>query len=113
MKTENFELLKRSLEQALAYERGEAEPGRVTIRQRPVKKQRINIMLDEDIIKYFKHRAARPHSAPYQTQINQALREVMRADQQSSPEAQMEEIAERIAVKVAQRLRPRTQRKAA
>jgi len=77
MKKERFERLKKSLEQAIAYERGEAEAGRVTVRERPVRKLRINIMLDEDIVEYFKRRAARPNAAPYQTQINQALRKVI------------------------------------
>jgi uncharacterized protein (DUF4415 family) len=32
-------------------------------------------MLDEDIIEHFKRLAARPNATPYQTQINQALRD--------------------------------------
>jgi hypothetical protein len=31
--------------------------------------------LDADIVEYFKRRAAAPNTAPYQTQINNALRE--------------------------------------
>ena len=34
MKKKNFERLKKSLEQAIAYERDEAEAGRVTMRER-------------------------------------------------------------------------------
>jgi uncharacterized protein (DUF4415 family) len=33
-------------------------------------KVRITINLDADVLEYFKQRAAAPHSAPYQTQIN-------------------------------------------
>jgi uncharacterized protein (DUF4415 family) len=40
-------------------------------------KVRITMFLDADILKYFKARASRPHAAPYQTQINETLREVM------------------------------------
>jgi hypothetical protein len=37
--------------------------------------------LDADVLEYFKGRAARPHNAPYQTQINSELRAIMeRAD---------------------------------
>ena len=114
MKNENFERLKKSLEQAIAHERGQGAAGRVTIRERPVKKIRINIMLDEDIVGHFKRRAARPHAAPYQTQINQALRQVIgKPGSQNEADAGMEEIAERIANKVADRLRQATHRKAA
>src|SRR5262245_20864631 len=42
-----------------------------------VKKVRVNLYLDEDVVAYFKERAAQPHAAPYQTQINQTLREAM------------------------------------
>lgn len=40
-------------------------------------KFRITMFLDADILNYFKARAARPHAAPYQTQINETPREVM------------------------------------
>src|SRR2546426_6314313 len=114
MKKENFKRLKKSIEQAIAYERGQTATGRVTIRERPVKKIRINIMLDGDIVEHFKRRAARPHAAPYQTQINQALRKVIgNAVSQNAADDGMEEIAERIASKVADRLRQATHRKAA
>jgi hypothetical protein len=45
MKKENFERLKKSLEQAIAYERGEVEAGQVTIRECPMKKLRIKRFL--------------------------------------------------------------------
>ncbi|HXG68188.1 MAG TPA: BrnA antitoxin family protein [Blastocatellia bacterium] len=38
-------------------------------------KVRVTIWLDGDIVEHFKERAARPNAAPYQTQINRALRE--------------------------------------
>ena len=40
-------------------------------------KVRITIFLDLDILDFFKSRAAKRGKAPYQTQINQALREYM------------------------------------
>jgi|SRR5215213_63763 len=43
-------------------------------------KVKITINLDADILEYFKQRAAPPHSAPYQTQINNELRHIMEAD---------------------------------
>ncbi|MEP6901851.1 MAG: BrnA antitoxin family protein [Actinomycetota bacterium] len=43
-------------------------------------KVKITINLDADILEYFKQRAAPPHSAPYQTQINNELRRVMESD---------------------------------
>jgi len=38
-------------------------------------KVRITIMLDLDVLDFFKKQAAKPGAQPYQTQINQALRE--------------------------------------
>ncbi len=38
-------------------------------------KSRVNIMLDADIVEFFKEQAANKGSLPYQTQINQALRQ--------------------------------------
>jgi uncharacterized protein (DUF4415 family) len=38
-------------------------------------KSRVNIMLDADIIEFFKEQASAKGSLPYQTQINQALRQ--------------------------------------
>ena len=37
----------------------------------------VSIRLDSDIVEFFKKRAAAPHAAPYQTQINTELRKVM------------------------------------
>lgn len=44
-------------------------------------KVRISINLDLDVLEYFKQRAAAPNAAPYQTQINYTLREVMEKEQ--------------------------------
>lgn len=52
---------------------------------RGVKKVRVNIYLDDDVVAYFKARAAQPHAAAYQTQINQTLREAMQRD--SAPQS--------------------------
>jgi uncharacterized protein (DUF4415 family) len=47
-------------------------------------KVRISINLDLDVLEYFKQRAAQPNAAPYQTQINHALREVMEREHEQS-----------------------------
>jgi len=38
-------------------------------------KIKVNMYLDADVVEFFKQRAADPNAAPYQTQINAALRE--------------------------------------
>jgi hypothetical protein len=48
------------------------------------KKVRVNLALDLDVFKHFEARAAEPNAAPYQTQINQALREAMGRDRQAA-----------------------------
>ncbi|GAB4393517.1 MAG: hypothetical protein Tsb005_12160 [Gammaproteobacteria bacterium] len=40
-------------------------------------KVRITIALDKDVVDYFKEEAAHPGAFPYQTQINQALRQLI------------------------------------
>jgi uncharacterized protein (DUF4415 family) len=40
-------------------------------------KIRITIMLDKDVLDFFKARAAKPNADPYQTQINRALRKIL------------------------------------
>lgn len=40
-------------------------------------KVRVTIALDADVVEHFKNEAAKPGGLPYQTQINQALRQVM------------------------------------
>lgn len=44
---------------------------------RGVRKVRVNIWLDDDVVAEFKARASEPNTAPYQTQINQTLREAL------------------------------------
>lgn len=41
-------------------------------------KIRVTIALDADVVEHFKSEAAKPGSLPYQTQINQALRQVIK-----------------------------------
>jgi len=43
-------------------------------------KVKVSLYLDGDVLEYFKKRAAPPHAAPYQTQINNELRRVMEND---------------------------------
>ena|SRR5215510_5809010 len=118
MKKGTFEKLKKSLEEAVEIEAGKRSAARVTKRELPdknVRKVRINIMLDEDIIEYFKLRAAKPNAAPYQTQINQALRALIGGKRLSAVplDDQSEALAERIAEKVASRLHRGEKKKAA
>lgn len=40
-------------------------------------KTRISILLDHDVLEYFKQEAEKPGALPYQTQINQTLHQVM------------------------------------
>ena len=44
---------------------------------RGVRKVRVNMWLDDDVVAEFKSRAEQPNTAPYQTQINQTLREAL------------------------------------
>ncbi len=41
-------------------------------------KVRITISLDKDVVDFFKVKAKQPSALPYQTQINQALQELMK-----------------------------------
>ena len=50
---------------------------RMNVLPRGVRKVRVNIWLDDDIVSAFKTRAEQPHAAPYQTQINQTLRQAL------------------------------------
>jgi uncharacterized protein (DUF4415 family) len=49
-----------------------------------VRKVRVNIWLDDDVVTEFKARAEQPNAAPYQTQINQTLREALGKNVQTS-----------------------------
>ena len=50
---------------------------RMNVLPRGVRKVRVNIWLDDDVVAAFKNRAEQPHAAPYQTQINQTLRQAL------------------------------------
>ena len=66
-------------------------------------KIRITIMLYQDILDFFKARAAKPGAEPYQTQINTALREYIEgqkaAERDKGPEDErfISRLAERVA----------------
>lgn len=47
-------------------------------------KVQISIKLDQEVLEFFKRRAAAPNAAPYQTQINNELRAVMERESQDS-----------------------------
>lgn len=49
-------------------------------------KVRISIYLDADVLAYFRARAAQPHAAPYQTQINNELRAIMEREATVNPQ---------------------------
>lgn len=51
--------------------RHQASPQEIELRNCKV---RVTMYLDADIVEQFKERAAQPNAAPYQTQINNALR---------------------------------------
>ncbi|MCI0485080.1 MAG: BrnA antitoxin family protein [Blastocatellia bacterium] len=70
--------------------------------EKKIEKTRINIDLDSDVIDYFKGLAAQPDAAPYQTQINSALRRVMEADTgaQKSELLKDEEFIKQVAAEV-------------
>ncbi len=72
----------------------------------------IYIKIDQDVLKFFKSRAARPNSAPYQTQINNALRAFM---QESREEPQFAEFLnnEDFISAVAKKVRKKSQQKSA
>jgi len=65
-------------------------------------KVRITIFIDNDILKFFKARAIKRGKPPYQTQINQALREYMEGLQPPAKNSRADDtlishLAERIA----------------
>ena len=51
-------------------------------------KVKISLYIDGDILEYFRQRAESPHAAPYQTQINNELRQIM--ENNSRDEASIE-----------------------
>lgn len=76
-------------------------------------KVRITIMLDLDLLKFFKSRAAGPGASPYQTQINQALREYVAThdpkagSKGDATDAFISHLAERVAAYTAKRAKAR------
>jgi uncharacterized protein (DUF4415 family) len=59
------------------FKRPDAVRGKYAQRDPAIPKTRITLYLDNDVLAYFKRRAAQRHAAPYQTQINNELRAVM------------------------------------
>lgn len=60
-------------------------PGTYKVRRSPwaeklkkAGKVKITIYLDGDVVQYFRDRAEQPNAAPYQTQINNELKKIMR-----------------------------------
>ena len=54
--------------------------------KRSDQKIKISIYLDADVLDFFKEQAAKPNSAPYQTQINNELRNAMERNRQTPDE---------------------------
>ena len=54
--------------------------------KRSDQKIKISIYLDADVLDFFKEQAAQPNSAPYQTQINNELRNLMEYKRQTQNE---------------------------
>ena len=73
-------------------------------------KIRVNIYLDGDIVQFFKKRADAPNAAPYQTQINAALRTFL-DDAGAEPDATALLHNERFLDALEARLRQRRERK--
>jgi len=71
-------------------------------------KVRITMYVDLDVLNFFKSRAAEPGSAPYQTQMNNALRSFMNGEGESR-EALLsdEEFIRQVAAKVASLKKPK------
>jgi uncharacterized protein len=59
-------------------------PKRWEVMPKGVRKVRVTMFLDDDVVAHFKARAEQPNAAPYQTQINQTLREAMGRDRQTA-----------------------------
>lgn len=65
--------------------------------------------LDADVLEYFKNRAARPHAAPYQTQINHELRALMEGNGRAAHQSLVDD--EQFIAAVAERVKERTARR--
>jgi len=76
-------------------------------------KVRVTMFLDADVLDYFKKRAARPHAAPYQTQINATLREIMTASGKDSPADEFDQLLDnrKFIEAVAERVQARSLRR--
>ena len=68
-------------------------------------KMTVSIRLDGDIVEFFKLRAAAPNTAPYQTQINTALREYMDGRQGGDVDINKLLRNEKLIAAIAQRVR--------
>ncbi len=71
-------------------QRHDAEPGQTDLRNVKVG---IHIKLDAHVIEFFRARASEPNAAPYQTQINNALREFVEYHAPQAPERLAEAVA--------------------
>jgi uncharacterized protein (DUF4415 family) len=72
-------------------------------------KVRVTMYLDADVLEYFKNRAALPHAAPYQTQINQELRTLMESSTRAVPQSLVDD--EQFIAAVAKRVRERARQR--
>lgn len=72
-------------------------------------KVRVTMYLDADVLEYFKHRAAQPYAAPYQTQINHELRSLMEGDARAAHQSLIDD--EQFIAAVAERVKERTTRR--
>lgn len=59
-------------------------------------KVRITISLDKDVVDYFKEEATRPGAFPYQTQINQALRQLIDQWHKKSKGSEIEDLKDEL-----------------
>ena len=71
------------------------KPGTYKVRRSPwaeklkkAGKVKITIYLDDDVVEYFRDRAEQPNAAPYQTQINNELKKIMRNGSASTSNAE-------------------------
>jgi uncharacterized protein (DUF4415 family) len=85
--------------------RHQTKPGEVPLSDCKV---RVTMYVDGDVLEYFKRRAAAPHAAPYQTQINNELRAIMERDQGDPFSSLVND--ERFISAVAERLQKRQKR---
>lgn len=62
------------------------DPARWEKLPKGVRKTRLSLDLDDDVVAWFREQAARPGAVPFQTRINQVLRELMNRHPVISPE---------------------------